>query len=145
MPTPSVSEKSLAAVLVSVGVDLVEIDRIERLLDADRDRFLERVFTASERSYCMAKANPIPSLAARFAAKEAVMKCLGTGWSDGVGFTQIEVTRDARGQPGVALTGRARDVARERGISAFHLSLSHGERSAVAFATATGPPRERTA
>lgn len=140
MPASSVPEKSFATPIVAVGVDLIDLDRIERLLDAEGDRFLGRVFTPAERSYCLGKAKPVPSLAARFAAKEAVMKCLGTGWTDGVGFTQIEVTRDVRGAPGIELSGRAAAVAKERGIGGFRLSLSHGEHAAVAFAVAVEAP-----
>lgn len=124
--------------IVAVGVDVVELRRIARLLDAEGERFLERVFTPAERGYCLAKLSPVPSLAARFAAKEAVMKCLGTGWGDGVGFRQIEVTRDARGAPGIALQGRAALLAEQGGIRGFRLSLSHGEDVAVAFAVAVG-------
>jgi holo-[acyl-carrier protein] synthase len=142
MPASLPRMKNLPAI-IAVGVDLVELDRIERLLDAEGDRFLSRVFTAQERAYCLGKAKPVPSLAARFAAKEAVMKCLGTGWTDGVGFAQIEVTRDAAGQPGVMLTGRAAEVARARAITSFRLSLSHGEHTAIAFAVAVGvAPRQ---
>lgn len=130
----------MSPVIVAVGVDLVELDRIERLLDADGERFLARVFTPAEQAYCFGKAKPVPSLAARFAAKEAVMKCLGTGWTQGVGFAQIEITRDAAGQPSVQLSGRAADAAALRHISGFRLSLSHGEHAAIAFAVAVGAP-----
>ncbi len=140
MPSLPAPEKSLPPVIVAVGVDLIELHRIERLLDAEGERFLARVFTPAERAYCLGKAMPVPSLAARFAAKEAVMKCLGTGWTQGVGFGQIEVTRDAAGQPGIALTGRAAEVAAARAITGFQVSLSHGEQSAVAFAVALGGP-----
>ncbi|HLU38141.1 MAG TPA: holo-ACP synthase [Planctomycetota bacterium] len=136
MPGLPGREKSFASAIVAVGVDLVDLDRIERLLDAEGDRFLARVFTAAEREYCMARARPVPSLAARFAAKEAVMKCLGTGFGEGVGFAQIEVVRSPRGEPSVALHGRAAAVAAERGIAGFRLSLSHGDRQAIAFAVA---------
>ncbi|MEZ5964874.1 MAG: holo-ACP synthase [Planctomycetota bacterium] len=129
-------EKNPAPAVIAVGVDLVELHRIERLLDAEGERFLRRVFTPAEQAYCMAKAKPVPSLAARFAAKEAVMKCLGTGWSEGVGFTQIEVTRDPKGCPEIQLAGRAAEVAQSRSIAAIRLSLSHGEATAIAFAVA---------
>lgn len=138
MPGLRVPEKSFAAVIVAIGVDLIDLHRIERLLEAEGERFLQRIFTPAERAYCMAKTNPVPSLAARFAAKEAVMKCLGTGWTEGVGFAQIEVTRDARGCPGITVQGRAQEVALARAIREFQLSLSHGEQTAIAFAIAIG-------
>jgi holo-[acyl-carrier protein] synthase len=122
----------------SNGVDLVEVARVERALREHGERFLARVYTAGERAYCLAKARPGPSLAARFAAKEAVMKCLGTGWSDGVGFAQIEVVRDRRGAPSLVLHGRAAERARELGIRRWHLSLTHTEHGALAFAIAEG-------
>ena len=120
----------------SNGIDLVEVARIERMLAQHGEHFLGRVYTSGERAYCMAKAVPGPSLAARFAAKEAVMKCLGTGWSDGVGFSQIEVVRDARGAPSLVLHGRALQRANELGIARWHLSLTHTTHGALAFAIA---------
>ena len=120
----------------SNGVDLVEVARIERMLETHEERFLARVFTEGERAYCLRKARPGPSLAARFAAKEAVMKCLGTGWSGGVGFRQIEVVRAASGAPSLQLHGRALEVADELGIARWHLSLTHTEHGALAFVIA---------
>lgn len=122
--------------IVAVGVDQIEIARIQRLLTASPERFLQRVFTAAERDYCTRRQRPAESLAVRFAAKEAVMKCLGTGWAHGVGFRQIEVQRAPDGSVGVALHGAAAAVAAGRGIRVVHLSLSHTERCAIAFAVA---------
>ena len=122
--------------IVATGIDLVDLARIARVLDAHRGRFLARVFTAAEAEYCQALQRPIPSLAARFAAKEAVMKCLGTGWGQGVTFTQIEVRRDDAGAPSVALGGRAAAIAHARGIARIHLSLSHTDTVAMAMAVA---------
>ena len=125
--------------IVAVGVDFVEIDRIGDLLASSRgDRFVDRVFLPSEQRYCEQRARPAESFAARFAAKEAVMKCLGTGWADGVGFRTIEIVRVDGGAVGVALHGRAADVARMRGIARIHLSFAHGRRDAVAYAVAEG-------
>jgi holo-[acyl-carrier protein] synthase len=120
----------------SNGVDLVEVARVERALATHGERFLARVYTPGERVYCLAKARPGPSLAARFAAKEAVMKCLGTGWSDGVGFSQIEVVRGPKGAPSLVLHGRAAEHAQALGIRRWHLSLTHTEHGALAFAIA---------
>lgn len=122
--------------IVSNGIDLVEVARIADLREQHGERFLERTFTEGERAYCLSQADPGPSLAARFAAKEAVMKCLGTGWTDGVGFRQIEIVRDAKGAPSIVLTGRAQELASARGIRRWHLSLTHTDASAVAFAIA---------
>ena len=120
--------------IVSIGTDLIAIQRIEHLLHARGERFVERVFTRAERTYCEAQARPGESFAARFAAKEAVMKCLGTGWADGVGFLDIEVTRAASGEVGVRLSGMAGTRATQRGISRVLLSLSHTVEHALAFA-----------
>ncbi len=123
--------------VVGMGVDLVGIDRIEDLLSRHEERFLDRCFTDGERAY--AERNPkrrVEHLAARFAAKEAVLKALGTGWAEGIGWTDVEVIRDESGKPGVRLTGRAAEIARDRGISEWHLSLSHASGFAVASAVA---------
>jgi holo-[acyl-carrier protein] synthase len=117
------------------GIDLVETSRIKRLHDLHGKHFLDRVFTAAEQAYCAA--NPkryFEHLAGRFAAKEAVLKVLGTGWRGGISWTDIEVTRDASGQPGVHLTGESARIAAEIGIVRWHLSISHIETHATASA-----------
>ncbi len=126
--------------IVSVGVDVVEVARVQRLLEEEGDHFLSRIYTPAERTYCRDKARPGEHLAARFAAKEAVMKCLGTGWSGGVNFCDVEVQRGSTGELTVALTGGALEVSRGRGIQRIHLSLSHTAEQAVAFAVAEAEP-----
>lgn len=128
--------------IAAIGVDMVAIDRIEALWRRAGERFLARVFTAAEQRYCLGRARPAPSLAARFAAKEAVMKCLGTGWSGGVGFPHIEVVRGEGGAVGVALHGPAAETATARGLGPILLSLSHTDGMAVAFAVASAGCRE---
>ena len=113
---------------ISVGVDLIEIDRIAATLERFGTRFLERVYTAGEIAYCRGRA---PQLAARFAAKEAVMKALGTG-TRGIGWREVEVTRRRSGQPDIALHGRAIARARKIGIDHLSVSLSHSRNYAVA-------------
>ncbi len=120
----------------AIGVDLCTIARIKASVQKQGDAFLEQVFTAEEQTYCAAKITPEPSLAARFAAKEAVMKCLGTGWSDGIGFRQIEVVRQDSGAVSIRTHGRAAELAREIGITRIHLSLSHTDETAIAYAVA---------
>jgi holo-[acyl-carrier protein] synthase len=138
MPADGEREKRLAAVIIGVGVDIVAVARIQKMLDRERDAFLARAFTAAERDYCLERGRPAESLAARFAAKEAVMKVLGTGWAEGVGFLQVEVTRDEKGNPGLELSGEAAAVAKKLGIGRMHLSLSHTSDHAVALAVAEG-------
>jgi len=123
-------------VIVATGVDLVELDRLQRVLEERGSRFVARVYTAAEVQYCSAQAQPVTSFGARFAAKEAVLKCLGTGWGRGVGFTDVEVLRGPSGAVGVRLSGEAAVVARSLGITRIHLSLSHTKGHAVAFAVA---------
>ena len=113
---------------VSVGVDIIEIERIAAALGRFGTRFLERVYTADEIAYCRGRA---PQLAARFAAKEAVMKALGTG-TRGIGWREVEVTRRRSGQPEIALHGRAIERAQRLGIDHLAVSLSHSRAYAVA-------------
>ncbi|BCV22726.1 holo-ACP synthase [Moorella sp. Hama-1] len=118
--------------MLKSGIDIIEIERLERAL-ARHPRFLNRVFTPAEQAYCLARRRPGASLAARFAAKEAVMKALGTGpgpcsWQD------IEILREQGGRPQVILRGRARQLAREQGAGAITVSLSHCHAYAAAVA-----------
>lgn len=113
---------------LSVGVDIIEIDRVAATLARFGDRFLQRIYTTGEIAYCRGRA---PQLAARFAAKEAVMKALGTG-TRGVGWQEVEVTRKRSGEPGIALHGRAATRAEKLGIDRLALSLSHSRNYAVA-------------
>lgn len=136
MPVHEHTEKGPTPVIVAVGVDLVDVARIEALVARERERFLERIYSPAEREYCMRRGRPAEALGSRFAAKEAVMKCLGTGWADGVTFTQIEVMREETGAVGVRMTGRAAEVAAARGIRRVHLSLSHTDGQAIAMAVA---------
>jgi len=122
--------------IVSVGVDAIEIERIRRLLERSRGRFERRVYTDLEAAYCRDRAHPAESFAARFAAKEAVMKCLGTGWASGTGFRQIEVSRRGAGGPELRLGGAAAAAAAALGIRRWHVSLTHTHATATAFVVA---------
>jgi holo-[acyl-carrier protein] synthase len=117
-----------------LGVDIVEIDRMALALRRT-PRIKERVFSDEERAYCDARSRPEVHYALRFAAKEAVLKALGTGFS-GVRFRDVEVTRDERGRPIPVLHGRAAELAAEAGIRELHLSLSYTTTTAVASAVA---------
>ena len=122
--------------IVGIGVDAVAIARIERLWQRDHERFERRLFTDAEAAYCRQRARPAESLAARFAAKEAAMKCLGTGWANGIGFRQIEVVRETSGAVRLRLHGDAAARANELGIRHLHVSLTHTETTATAFVIA---------
>ena len=111
--------------IVGTGVDLVEISRVESILRRWGDQFLGRVFTSSEVHYCEKFRNKGGRYAARFAAKEAVFKALGTGWGKGIRWRDVEITRGPEGKPNLQLGGRAAEVARELGVCRIALSLSH--------------------
>lgn len=114
----------------AVGVDIIEIHRVQRALERHGDRFLKRVYTDLEAAFCRGRVN---ELAARFAAKEAVMKVLGTG-ARGVAWREIEVIPNHRGKPLVYLHGRARKRAEYIELAALDISLTHSDGHAVAFA-----------
>lgn len=122
--------------IIGIGTDIIEIERIKLAIQAGEGRFSARVFTIGEIAYCQGKKNPYPSFAARFAAKEAVLKALGCGFS-GVRWQDIEVVKQD-GAPGIELRGRALELARERGINRVMISLSHSDSHAVAYAVALG-------
>lgn len=126
-------EQARGAAVVGVGVDLVEVDRIRRLLERYPERFSRRTFTEAEAAYCQRSVHAAERFAARFAAKEAVMKALGTGWSQGVTFRDIEVVRAPSGAPGIRLAGAAERLARDQGVGAIHVSLSHTAVQAIAM------------
>ena len=121
--------------LVGVGIDAVELDRFRRAL-ARTPTLAERLFTADEQAYGDAAADPTPRMAARFAAKEAVMKALGVGLG-AFGFHDVEVARADSGAPTIALSGRAASLAAEQGITRMLVSLTHTDRTAHAVAIAS--------
>ena len=118
--------------VIGVGTDVIEIARISQSIGRFGDRFLARVFTPREIAYCQRKKNAAESFAARFAAKEAGAKALGTGISHGVGWLELEVGREPGGRPTMELTGRAAEQARELGVTRVSLSLTHSKDIALA-------------
>jgi holo-[acyl-carrier protein] synthase len=118
--------------IVGSGIDMVEIPRIQQSVERFGQRFLDRVFTAAEQAYCLRKRNAAESLAARFAAKEAAAKALGTGISRGVNWLEIEVVREPGGRPTVRFHGRAAEFASRLGVAHTALSLTHTESLSMA-------------
>jgi phosphopantetheine--protein transferase-like protein len=117
------------------GIDIVETSRIKRLVDQHGQNFLDRCFTPGEQDYCSRNTKRMyEHLAGRFAVKEAVLKVLGTGWRGGIQWTDIEVLKEASGQPKIRLTGECDRIAREQGIVRWHISISHIETHATASA-----------
>jgi len=117
----------------SIGVDIIEVARIESAIRQWDKRFVNRIFTEAERKICRGE---IPALAARFAGKEAVMKVLGTG-TKGVSWQEIEILADARGKPLVQLHGKARETAKKLNLTEFSISLSDTKQYAIAAAIAS--------
>ena len=123
-----------------VGIDLARIPRLRRVVERWDERFLRRVFTDEEIAYCRRRRDPIPHLAARFAAKEATLKALGTGLRMGINWRELEVRRERGQAPTMVLTGRSRDIALARGGSRVLLSLTHDGDYAMAHALLVGEP-----
>src|ERR1700674_4023235 len=127
--------------IAGTGIDVIEVDRIERALTrpATGERFRARVFTPGEVRYCESRGRArYQSYAARFAAKEATMKALGTGWNRHVGWSDIEVVRERGRAPAIVLSGKAADFARTQNVRGFHLSITHTAASAIAHVIAQG-------
>jgi holo-[acyl-carrier protein] synthase len=120
--------------VLRTGVDIIEVERVRRAAERHGERFFQRFFTEGERARC---AGRFPALAARFAAKEAVAKALGTGIGD-IRWVDIEVVHDSRGRPEIALHGAAAELAEQMGLREWSLSLSHTHEHALAFVVAQG-------
>lgn len=124
--------------IVSHGVDLVHCPRIARIWQDHGERFLTRIYTGQERAYCLDCKDPVIRLAGRFAAKEAVMKALGTGWRGGVEWTDIETLPDPLGKPLVTLCGKTAEMAQTLGVAHVLISISHSGEYAMASALGLG-------
>jgi holo-[acyl-carrier protein] synthase len=129
--------------VLGIGIDLVQIPRMRRVVERWQDRFLSRVFTDREIAYCQARRDPIPHLAARFAAKEAGLKALGTGLSMGVHWRELEVCRERGQAPTLVLSGRSRAIGESRGGRRILLSLTHEGEYACAQAMLLGDAAPR--
>jgi len=118
--------------IVGTGIDIAEVPRIRKSIERFGERFLQRVFTPGEIRYCDSKANRFERYAARFAAKEAAMKALGTGWNHGVRWRDCEVVRQPGGRPTIAFHGKAEEFAAKLGVKNAALSLTHTADQAIA-------------
>lgn len=121
-----------------IGVDLVEIPRMRGVIDRWQEKFLRRVFTEGEIAYCRARRDPVPHFAARFAAKEAGLKALGTGLRLGIRWTELEVRRESGRAPVLVLSGRCLEIGRDRGGRRMLLALTHDGDYAMAQAMLVG-------
>ena len=118
--------------IVGIGIDVAEVKRIAEVIESQGERFLRRVFSRDEVAYCVRFRNKYERFAGRFAAKEAAMKALGTGWRRGVRWVDFEVVREKGGRPTVKLDGKARKIAEELGVKRIALSITHTEMQALA-------------
>jgi holo-[acyl-carrier protein] synthase len=118
--------------ILGIGTDLAEVERIHKSVERFGERFLARIYTAQERAYAMRKANWAESLAARFAAKEAGMKAIGTGLSRGISWQHLEVANEPSGRPTIRLYGAALAVAQAMGVKRISVSLTHTKATAFA-------------
>ena len=118
--------------IVGTGIDITEVPRIAEVIQRYGERFLHRVFTEGEIAYCDSKANRVERYAARFAAKEAGMKAIGTGWKHGVRWRDVEVCREPGGRPTITFHGKAAEFAAKLGAKHCALSLSHTAEQAIA-------------
>ncbi len=118
--------------IVGTGIDVVEVPRVAAALERFGRRFVERIFTEEEIRYCDSKANPAERYAARFAAKEAAMKAIGTGWNHGVRWRDVEVRRMRGGRPTLVLSGKAAEFAQQLGAVRSQISITHTAAEAIA-------------
>ena len=118
--------------IVGMGIDVAEVKRLQSVIESQQSRFLRRVFTLDEVAYCEQFKNKFERYAGRFAAKEAAMKALGTGWSRGVRWVDVEVIRQPGGRPTISLKGEARKIADALGVKNIALSITHTADQAIA-------------
>ena len=128
--------------IVAHGIDLVDCPRIEQMMQRHGERFIKRVFTAAEQAYAEANKNEIEKLAGRFAAKEAILKLMGTGWRGKIAWTDIEIINNAVGQPEVTLCGEVKKIAENLGIKHISVSITHTANFAIASAVALARSNE---
>jgi holo-[acyl-carrier protein] synthase len=121
--------------LISIGTDIIECVRIAQMIEKHGEVFLQRVFTQKEIQYCSSRKAANQHYAGRWAAKEAVLKVLGTGWAKGILWTDVEVVNEVSGAPTLVMTGKAAEIARELGIREVMITISHCRAYATAFAT----------
>ena len=121
--------------LISIGTDIIECVRIAQMIEKHGEVFLQRVFTQKEIQYCSSRKAANQHYAGRWAAKEAVLKVLGTGWAKGIQWTDVEIINKVSGAPMIVMTGKAAEIARERGIREVMITISHCRAYATAFAT----------
>jgi holo-[acyl-carrier protein] synthase len=130
--------------IIGIGTDITECLRIARMIERYGDLFINRVFTAEEVRYCRSRKQATQHFAGRWAAKEAILRALGSGWSPGINWRDVEVRGEPGGKPVVALRGGARELVEQLGVTEIQVSISHCRTHASAFALALGGREKRT-
>ena len=128
--------------IIAHGIDLVDFPRIKDMVEQHGERFVNRVFTATEQAYAEANKSRTEKLAGRFAAKEAILKLMGTGWRGKIAWTDIEIVNNPAGQPEVTLTGEVEKIANRLGIKHISISITHTANFAIASAVAIAKSNE---
>ena len=128
--------------IVGIGTDITECLRIAKMVERHADLFLSRVYTPKEIQYCRSRKQSTEHFTGRWAAKEAILKALGTGWRRGIAWRDIEILNQADGRPVVYLHGGVKRIVEQLGISSLQVSISHCHTHAIALAVATGPDKE---
>lgn len=136
----SPAELARPAGVLGIGIDIVECERIGSMIEKHGDHFLQRVYTPLEIAYCAPRRAAHQHYAGRWAAKEAVLKALGTGWAHGIQWVEVEVVNQVGGKPIIVLTGMAQKIAEQQGMESMLISISHCKSYATAYATALGKP-----
>lgn len=139
---PKLEPSSGSRTVIGIGTDIVECSRIRQMLDKHGETFLGRVYTPEEIEYSSRRKASDQHYAGRWAAKEAVLKALGTGWAHGIQWTDIEVVNQQGGKPIIMLSGRALEISQKQGIDEMMISISHCKEYATAYATAMGRPTD---
>ena len=124
--------------IIGIGIDIIECARIGQMIEKHGDHFLQRVYTPQEIAYCVGRKAADQHYAGRWAAKEAVLKALGTGWAHGIQWIDVEVVNQQGGKPNIVLSGKAYEISRQQGIDRLLISISHCKTYATAYATAIG-------
>ncbi|HBE72374.1 MAG TPA: holo-[acyl-carrier-protein] synthase [Planctomycetaceae bacterium] len=138
MTEPQGSAPLPSLAVIGIGTDIIECERIDQMIEKHGQTFLTRVYTTDEIAYCKQRKAANQHYAGRWAAKEAVLKALGTGWAHGIQWTDVEVVNQVGGKPEIVLSGVAEKISRDMGIAQMMISISHCKGYATAYATAVG-------
>ena len=122
--------------IFGTGLDIIEVERIKNSIEKYSPKFEQRIFTSSEINYCKSQGDPVKHFAARFAVKEAVSKCLGTGITGALGFQDMEITHEDNGKPVLNMIGKGKELFQKLELKSIHISISHDHTYAIAHAIA---------